>query len=272
MKKNIFALILFILSLCLFGCVQQNNNVFESNSIQITKHRESIDSVDQTITVLDSEVVHNIVSNLNSLTLEETDYIEPSMVLYTLVFDVNAVNIISSNILSFNGDNTPYAIKKGVLDLDYLDALFTPLTEEEIMKQLIIDAYKKKYDTTDEVNVDKIYMHLSKNDRLVVPYLIDNFADAVLGSEKINGIHFYYRDSRRIEAYYNGQSYTLQEAVDNELLTFENLVAIAKIQNENCKLGHSWNDGQLIEVPGGGKEMLYTCFICGETKTESANC
>ena len=88
-------------------------------------------------------------------------------------------------------------------------------------------------------------MKLQKDGLLVIPYLINSFADSALGGETVNDIQFYYRDSRRIEVYYAGRSYNLEEAVEKNLLTQENLINIAKIQNENCKLGHSWNDGTI---------------------------
>lgn len=271
MRKYILPLFLLFLSLCLLGCINQNINVPKSDSIKITKHGTVFDA-DQSITITDPEVVNYITNNLNSLTLEGMDYIKPNMIIYTLVFydeinEVKQVNIKSSKYLSFSGDNTPYAIKEGELDLDYLDKLFTPLTDDEI-KQLIINAYVKKYDVRDAVDVDKVYMKLTKNDELIIPYLIDHFADDVLGSEKVSDINFYYRDSRRIEVYYNYNSYSLQEAVDNNLLNKGNLIDIAKIQNENCNLGHSWDEGELIQVPGGGKDLMHICLICGVKTTD----
>ncbi len=279
MKKFILPIMLLVLSVFLFSCslnFEQNDIIPKSDSIEITKHPTSGEGVDQTITVRDTEVVKHITDNLNSLSLEEMDYIKPYTVMYTLVFydestEVKQVNIESKKHLSFSDDNNPYAVTKGDLDLDYLDALFTPLSEEETIEQLIINAYKEKYDAKDEVGVDKIYMKLTKDELLVVPYLIDSFADAAFGGETVNGINFHYRDSRRIEVYYAGRSYTLQEAVDKNLLTLENLIDIAKIQNENCKLGHSWNEGELTQVPGGGEDMLYTCLVCGETTNERVN-
>lgn len=279
MKKYILPIMLLVLSVFSFSCslnFEQNDIIPKSDSIEITKHPTSGEGVDQIITVRDTEVVKHITDNLNSLSLEEMDYIKPHAVMYTLVFygestEVKQVNIESKKHLSFSDDNNPYAVTKGELDLDYLDALFTPLSEEETIEQLIVNAYKEKYDATYEVGVDKIYMKLTKDELLVVPYLIDSFADDALGGETINGINFHYRDSRRIEVYYAGRSYTLQEAVDKNLLTLENLIDIAKIQNENCKLGHSWNEGQLTQVPGGGEDMLYTCLVCGETTSERVN-
>ena len=279
MKKYILPIMLLVLSVFLFSCsfnFEQNDIIPKSDSIEITKHPTSGDGVEQTITITNAEIIKHITDNLNSLTLEGMDYIKPNIVIYNLVFyeaetEVKQVNIKSNKYLSFSGDNTPYAVTKGDLDLDYLDALFTPLSEEETIEQLIVNAYKEKYDAKDEVGVDKIYMKLTKDELLVVPYLIDSFADAAFGGETVNGINFHYRDSRRIEVYYAGRSYTLQEAVDKNLLTLENLIDIAKIQNENCKLGHSWNEGELTQVPGGGEDMLYTCLICGETTSERVN-
>ena len=152
MKKYILPLILFTLSLFLFSCsinLGHDDIIPKSDSIQITKHPTSDEGIDQTITIKDAEIVKHITDNLNSLTLEGMDYIKPNMVIYTLVFyegsnEVKQVNIKSSKYLSFSGDTTPYTITKGKLDLEYLDSLFTPLTEEETIKQLIINAYKEK--------------------------------------------------------------------------------------------------------------------------------
>lgn len=279
MKKYILPIMLLVLSVFLFSCslnFEQNDIIPKSDSIEIIKHPTSGEGVDQTITVRDTEVVNHITDNLNSLSLEEMDYIKPHTVMYTLVFydestEVKQVNIESKKHLSFSDDNNPYAVTKGDLDLDYLDALFTPLSEEETIEQLIVNAYKEKYDAKDEVGVDKIYMKLTKDELLVVPYLIDSFADDAFGGETVNGIDFYYRDSRRIEVFYDNNIYSLQEAFDNDLLTRQDLINIAIVQNENCKLGHSWDEGKLTQVPGGGEDMLYTCLVCGETTSERVN-
>ena len=279
MKKYILPVMLLVLSLFLFSCsinFGKNGIIPKADSIEITKHPTSGDGVEQTIIITNAEMIKHITDNLNSLTLEGMDYIKPNMVIYNLVFyeaetEVKQVNIKSNKYLSFSGDNTPYAIIKGELDVEYLDALFTPLSEEETIEQLIVNAYKEKYDAKDKVGVDKIYMKLTKDELLVVPYLIDSFADAAFGGETVNGINFHYRDSRRIEVYYAGRSYTLQEAVDKNLLTRQDLINIAIVQNENCKLGHSWNEGELTQVPGGGEDMLYTCLVCGETTSERVN-
>ena len=34
---------------------------------------------------------------------------------------------------------------------------------------------------------------------------------------------------------------------------------------------HTWDEGVIIQVPGGGEQLLYNCLACGETKTEDIN-
>lgn len=141
--------------------------------------------------------------------------------------------------------------------------------ENNNLEDIIINLYKEKNDLKDEVKLDKIYMQLTKDDKLVVPFLIDMFADSALWGEKVGEISFHYRDSRRIEVYYDNEIYTLQQAFENGLLTYENLIAIAKIQNENCKLGHSWDKGYFdYKVSTGEKYFVQTCLVCCETKSE----
>lgn len=152
---------------------------------------------------------------------------------------------------------------------DICNYSFSNRTLNNNLEDIIVNLYKEKNDIKDEVKLDKIYMQLTKYNKLVVPFLIDMFADDVLGIEQVNDIHFYYRDSRRIEVYYDNEIYTLQQAFDNGLLTPENLIDIAKIQNENCKLGHSWDKGHFDhEVPSGDKYYVQNCLVCGETKSE----
>lgn len=145
------------------------------------------------------------------------------------------------------------------------------ILEEENLDDLIISAYLEKYPTPNEVKVEKIYKQINKNDKVIVPFLINSFADSVLWDEVIANIRFYYRDSRKIEVYYDNQIYSLQDAYDNELLTQSDLIDIAKIHNDNCKFGHSWNDGVLQQIPGGDEEIIYTCLVCNHVKSESVS-
>ena len=152
---------------------------------------------------------------------------------------------------------------------DVCNYSFAKGTVNNNLEDIIVNLYKEKNDIKDEVKLDKIYMQLTKDNKLVVPFLIDMFADDALGGEQVNDIHFYYRDSRRIEVYYDNEIYTLQQAFETGLLTQENLIAIAKIQNENCKLGHSWDKGYFDhKVPTGEKYFVQTCLVCGQTKSE----
>lgn len=276
MRKSLFFAVLLFIGLLLTGCVLTNDIIPDADKIVVTKYGTDKDTIDQTITITDRDKVNYIINNINTLTLEKMDYIKPNEVKYTLVFynsssEVKEMDIKSDVYVSFKGDNNPYFIKKGQLDIEYIEKLFSPLSEEEIINQLIISAYKEKYDVKEEVLIDKIYTKFIKNDLLVIPYMIASFADEGLWNEKVEGISFYYRDSRRIEVYYNGNIYTLNEGVERGLLTQDDLIFIAKIQNENCKLGHSWDDGELNQVPGGGEDIIYTCLVCGERKTEKVN-
>ena len=139
------------------------------------------------------------------------------------------------------------------------------------IEQLIIEAYIQKYNPKDEFDLEKIHTITQKDGKQIAAFMMDTFAEDALGTETVDGINFYYRDSRRIEVFYDNNIYSLQEAFDNDLLTRQDLINIAIVQNENCKLGHSWDEGKLTQVPGGGEDMLYTCLVCGETTSERVN-
>lgn len=271
MKKIILSFLMLFLSLSLFGCVDQNKYIPKSDSITITKHIFEDLDMEQTITIDSEEVVNYIVDNINSLTLSKLDYIKPTELMYTLTFynsskEVEEIRIKSHYYVSIG--NNPYAVKKGELDIDYIESLFDTTSIDDNIEKLIKDTYKEKYDMQIEPELNKIYKQFDKEGKLVVPFMMWNGGDEVIWSETVGSICFHYHDSRKIEVYYENDIFTLQEAFNNELLTQENLIDIAKIQNINCELGHSWNEGELIQVPGGGEDMLYTCLVCGETKTE----
>lgn len=71
--------------------------------------------------------------------------------------------------------------------------------------------------------------------------------------------------------------------------TYQNVNGVYVCGNEHCKItvdgvscqiliqesdqcNHQWNDGETIDVPGGGQEMVYECLLCGETKTTPLEC
>jgi len=56
-------------------------------------------------------------------------------------------------------------------------------------------------------------------------------AYTVIGTETVADIVFYYSDSNRIRVWYNGDFYSLQEAYEQTLLSYEDLQAIAEIKN-----------------------------------------
>ncbi len=40
------------------------------------------------------------------------------------------------------------------------------------------------------------------------------------------------------------------------------------VQDDCGEAHHTWNEGQILDVPGGGKDKVYTCTLCGKTKSE----
>ena len=34
---------------------------------------------------------------------------------------------------------------------------------------------------------------------------------------------------------------------------------------------HTWDEGEIIQVPGGGEQIMYNCLVCGKTKTEDVD-
>ena len=43
---------------------------------------------------------------------------------------------------------------------------------------------------------------------------------------------------------------------------------IAKSCGDN---NHEWDEGEIIQVPGGGEQLMYNCLVCGKTKTEDVD-
>lgn len=139
-------------------------------------------------------------------------------------------------------------------------------TEEEKIRTTI----KINNDLPPMAESDKIYASYAKEFGLATAFMLSGDAE-VVWSDTIAGIKFTYYDSGQIYVYYNGLIYTLLEAYENGVFTVEDLVNLAKVYSGNCESDHSWDEGQIISVPGGGEDMLYTCLICGKTKTESIN-
>lgn len=281
MRKYLLIFILSVFMIYLFGCDSNNsenndsdakNFIQAADKIAVTKYSRS-ETAELKITVSDEEVVNHIVDNINSLTLEEMDYIKPHGTMYTLVFynnldEVIRIDIISSRYIAYNAK--PYSIEGGSLDLNYLDSLFSNLSLEDKLNQSIINAYKERYHISYELEIDKIYTKFYNSGKEVVPFTIGGFADCVVWNETVGGVCFYYGDHRRIEAFYDNQIYTLPEAYNQGILTDSNLVDLSKIVNANCVMGHSF-DEEVVQVPGGGYETIYTCLVCGYTTTDDVN-
>lgn len=278
MRKYILIFILSLFTIVLCGC---NNNkelekfIQSADKIIITKGANN-ETIELNISITDDDTINHIVENINSLTLEEMDYIKPHGIMYTLAFyddkeEVKIINIISSRYLSHSDSTSPFYIKKGEIDLDYLDSLFNNLSLEDKLEQSIIYAYKERYQINYELEIDKIYKTFNDNGKDVTAFKIGGFADDVVWDETVGGIKFYYGNHRRIEVFCDNQIYTLLEAYNEGIITKTNLIDLSKIVNAKCVMGHSFDDGEIIQVPGGGYETIYTCLVCGHTTNDNVN-
>ena len=146
-----------------------------------------------------------------------------------------------------------------------------PMLKDEEIEDEIINAYVEKYELIETPIIGQLFNSFVKDDKEVVPFIMGEYGDAMVWSETVANIYFYYSDHRRIEVYCDNAIYTLQEAYNQGILTQQNLIDIAKEYDYDCKMGHSWDEGELTQVPGGGEVMLYTCLVCGERKTEDIN-
>ena len=72
------------------------------------------------------------------------------------------------------------------------------------------------------------------------------------------------------ECYYH-DDYFPGSFENDRILTLFYLEPIPQTNEPDCNTGHSWDEGELTQVPGGGEVMLYTCLVCGERKTEDIN-
>lgn len=129
------------------------------------------------------------------------------------------------------------------------------------IKDEIIEAYKSNYNLEYDIEIGKIYGVFYKDRKLVIPFIQGGPGDAIAWGETVANIYFYYGDHHRIEVYYDNDFYTLQEAYDNGLLTQENIIEMARNDENHCKMGHSWyNMSSIPEI------YTYTCLVCGEMK------
>ena len=139
MKKILVGMFLLIFGICLVGCNNNSKiNIPKSHSLQITKYENGLET--QTIIVKDIEIIEQIVDNFNSLKLEEMDYIKPHVKMYTFIFYDNAnekewiklkkVDIETTHCLTIDDGNTPYGIKNGDIDFEFIDSIFSTYSDK----------------------------------------------------------------------------------------------------------------------------------------------
>lgn len=167
-----------------------------------------------------------------------------------IFFDRNENGILKYKNKSFNYNTRMRLSHRSETALSHLYVL----DEETEYKDEIIEAYKSKYNLEYNIEISKIYGVFYKDSKLVIPFIQGGPGDAVAWGETVANIYFYYGDHHRIEVYYDNDFYTLQEAYDNGLLTRENIIEMARNDENHCKMGHSWYENK--------------CLVCGELKLE----
>ena len=167
-----------------------------------------------------------------------------------IFFDRSENGILKYKNKSFNYNTRMRLRHRSETALSYLYVL----DEETEYKDEIIEAYKSKYNLEYNIEISKMYGVFYKDSKLVIPFIQGGPGDAVAWGETVADIYFYYGDHHRIEVYYDNEFYTLQEAYDNGLLTRENIIEMARNDENHCRMGHSWYENK--------------CLVCGELKLE----
>ena len=141
----------------------------------------------------------------------------------------------------------------------------------EQLYEMIALKVMEEYDMAVMPKIDKYYDVFFTNGMPIIPYLLDGVADSGFWSEEVGGVTFHYRDGRSINIYYKDKIYSLNEAFSLNILTKKQLIKIATIQNENCKLGHSYDEGKTVKNSVDEEEILYICNVCGGSCVEGAD-
>lgn len=91
--------------------------------------------------------------------------------------------------------------------------------------------------------------------------------DDFIWSDKIWGTPytFTYANEREILIYYQGKLLTLNEAFDRGIIALDILAELNQ-DHHSCGIAHSYDEGVVTQVDQN-EVILYTCYICGETKT-----
>lgn len=283
--KKIFIVIVSILSIFyLSGCTitdnsnnnKENNIIPDTDKIHIYSYVQNYVDPENCAIVELVEDINYIVNNVNSLTLVEyigkpydsdaylitrrIEFYKEDELLVELEF-------ISTNLIMIN--NQLYKITEGIFDIEYIDNLVDEYFNQETIYDKIVRLYQEEHDLTDVITID-IYKEYVKDNWPVVAFITNNYAYQVIGKEIIEDIVFYYSDSRRIEIYYNNQFYSLNSAYLTNIISYKDLLELNEIHNEKqnriCDGNkHLWDEGKESD---SHTEILYTCEICGVTKTE----
>ena len=77
---------------------------------------------------------------------------------------------------------------------------------------------------------------------------------------------FTYADGRDILVYAEGKLLSLDVAYLRQIFTEDDLLALL-VNHSDCNIAHSYNDGVIVQNLSGVEVILYTCTLCGATKT-----
>lgn len=153
---------------------------------------------------------------------------------------------------------------------DYDDPViyFTPgVTEEEILATTIMSAKKMDNLPAIEILSKTLYEgRLISYNVYALMYEADvidtKWCDKIIGTDYT----FTYPDAREILVYCRGLLLTIDEAYNYGYLTLETIGKLNK-NFHDCSIGHSYDEGEIVQIPGGGEEILYKCFYCDARKT-----
>ena len=145
---------------------------------------------------------------------------------------VSESDIISATVMEYNGLDTPPAV--------------------EIYGE---------YDYTNNEAFNKL-------DHTAYAFMMSEGAGGEPHGDRITSTNytFTYADERDILVYAEGKLLSLDVAYFRQIFTEDDLKALFA-NHSDCTIAHSYNEGVIVQNLSGVEEILYTCTLCGATKT-----
>lgn len=135
------------------------------------------------------------------------------------------------------------------------------------MEEKIAIAYQFVNDNSIKPRVEKIYSQYKFKGHDVYAFIIKGDSGNAWG-DKIYGTKytFTYINQEQILLYYKGGLYNLNYAYSCGMITDKELSKLNE-GHHNCQIAHSYDDGKIVQIPGGGEEILYECYLCDASTT-----